>query len=198
MSVPAEDSRNGGEAMLRVRRFFEYMALLAALALTIDVWISVGLTCQKIGNNSPSAYYSEEECRFFDGPIVAGLNWLTREAEENQSATDAALRWLTGLMNFRLTDVLLVLFAYLLAMKTGGLFRETAALRTAADQQASDMKAAIVEARRSADAARDSADALIAALSTATAPATARLAGRVQLEDIKRSPPSLVGLDLHR
>jgi hypothetical protein len=155
------------------------MVLLTALMLAIDVWISVGLTCQKIGNNSPSAYYSQEECRLFDGPIVAGLNRLAPKAEENQNATAAALKWLAGLMDFRLTDVLLVLFAYLLAIRTGGLFREATALRAAANQQADDMKAAIMEARRSADAARDTAAALIAALNTPIASTTARRAGKV-------------------
>ena len=76
--------------MIGVRRLFEYAALLTALLLTIDVWISVGLTCQQIGNHSASAYYSVENCGLFDGPIVAGLIWFAQFFDEHHEAVVAA------------------------------------------------------------------------------------------------------------
>jgi hypothetical protein len=87
--------------------------------------------------------------------------------EGKPSSIDGAPDWLARLLEFNLTDILLAVFTGVLAWKTAGLFRETAALRAAADQQANDMKASINEAKRSADAARDSAAATRASVELA-------------------------------
>lgn len=87
--------------------------------------------------------------------------------QNKRNADDVLLNWLSDI---KLTDVLLVLFTAVLAFKTSGLFQETAGLRAAADQQALDMQASIVEARRSADAAIKAAETSERALFAAYRP----------------------------
>jgi hypothetical protein len=69
------------------------------------------------------------------------------------NAEKKILEWLFSLLEFRLTDLLLVIFTLVLANKTGGLYTETAALRAAADQQREDMIRSIRAAEKAAEAA---------------------------------------------
>ena len=73
---------------------------------------------------------------------------------EQHSLKEPALEF----FNVKLTDILIAVFTIVLAWKTSGLFKETAGLRTAADQQALDMKAAIEASRESATAATRQAE----------------------------------------
>src|SRR5882724_11750787 len=70
---------------------------------------------------------------------------------------ESAVEWAVKFFELKLTDVLIVFFTGVLAVKTAGLFKETAGLRAAADQQASDMKASIAAAKDAAAAAERSA-----------------------------------------
>jgi hypothetical protein len=70
----------------------------------------------------------------------------TKEKEEH-----SVWSWIGSFFELKLTDVVIAFFTVVLAVKTAGLFVETAGLRTAADQQAADMKASIAAAIRSAD-----------------------------------------------
>jgi hypothetical protein len=70
-----------------------------------------------------------------------------KRKEKQAKAAEHAIEFL----NIKISDALIAIFTIVLAYKTAGLFNETARLRSAADQQASDMKASIAAAVRSAD-----------------------------------------------
>lgn len=78
----------------------------------------------------------------------------TRQRKEKQAQ---AAEHVLEFFNIKLTDALIAIFTVVLAYKTAGLFRETAGLRRAADQQARDMQASLAIAKQSADAATASA-----------------------------------------
>lgn len=59
------------------------------------------------------------------------------------------------------STIVIAAFTALLAVRTSGLFRETAGLRAAADQQAKDMKESLTAAKKAADAADLSATAAL-------------------------------------
>jgi hypothetical protein len=64
--------------------------LVAAPALAIDAWISLGLTCQQIGNQSAADYYAIKNCGIFDGPLLAGLVWFADFFDSHGEAVTAA------------------------------------------------------------------------------------------------------------
>jgi hypothetical protein len=66
--------------------------------------------------------------------------------------------WIANFFEVKLTDLLIAIFTVVLAVKTSGLFRETAGLRSAADRQALDMQASIKVAQDAANAAKRAAD----------------------------------------
>jgi hypothetical protein len=145
-------------------------------------WITIFL-CALVGfgalvlnasRNPPTHQQSERSRKTQDGPQfvppIAGEAPLNENhpeqtdgarREEKRKPSESTRDWLGRFVEFNITDLLLALFTGVLAWKTGGLFRETAALRAAANQQARDMEASIIEARRSADAANLNAEALI-------------------------------------
>jgi hypothetical protein len=78
--------------------------------------------------------------------------------------------WTGSFFELKLTDVMIAFFTYVLAVKTAGLFKETAGLRSAADKQSRDMEASIKAAQKAADAAQKAADVSEAALIVAERP----------------------------
>jgi hypothetical protein len=141
------------------------------IALFVCFAIGFGWAVWSASGNIPSKQKSEWTGKAEKGtqPIAPSIGGTLNQSHtpENRpeavnhkrSSDEIVLEWLRGLFDFKATDFLLVIFTAVLAFKTAGVFRETAALRSAADQQARDMQASIIEARRSADAARDAADA---------------------------------------
>ena len=61
--------------------------------------------------------------------------------------------WLSNFFELKLTDAIIAIFTIVLALKTSGLFKETAGLRSAADKQAKDMEASTKAATDAANAA---------------------------------------------
>jgi hypothetical protein len=55
------------------------------------------------------------------------------------NADEKLMDWLSGMVDFRLTDFFLVIFTWILATKTSVLSTETTAMRAAVDEQRSDM-----------------------------------------------------------
>ena len=94
--------------------------------------------------------------------LLAEFNSTPSDAKPNQgkkTAEDALMEWLSSFLDFHITDVLIVIFTGVLAVKTSGLYRETAALREGADEQRADTNRAIRAAEASALAAQESAKA---------------------------------------
>jgi hypothetical protein len=81
--------------------------------------------------------------------------------ETNNQSEKPTIDWFVRFLELRLTDVLIIFFTGLLAIRTSGLYRETAALRTIADQQRADLLLSIEAAQDSARAAELSAKAAI-------------------------------------
>jgi hypothetical protein len=100
--------------MLDIRRILEYAALIIALLLAVDAWISLGLTCQQIGNQTAADYYAVKNCSIFDGPFIAALIWLANVFDEHGEAVTAAFTiilalstialWLSTRELWRVTD----------------------------------------------------------------------------------------------
>jgi hypothetical protein len=90
-------------------------------------------------------------------PTIISLNEFHTGKTDKKSETEKQ-DFFTRFLEFNITDLLLALFTGVLAYKTSGLFRETAALRAAADKQATEMLRSIKAAEKAADAAKRSAD----------------------------------------
>ena len=108
--------------------------------------------------DTPHCYYNKSGCINQDqhstadkdrsGVFVSLPNW----AASNREAIDG----LATIGSLIFAGVL-ALFTGVLAKKTSGLYRETAALRSVADQQRDDMLRSIAAAEKSAEAAREAA-----------------------------------------
>jgi hypothetical protein len=77
-----------------------------------------------------------------------------KRKEKQAQAAERALDFL----NIKLSDAIIAVFTIVLAVKTSGVFKETAGLRSAADQQALDMKESVKVAIAAANAAKEAAD----------------------------------------
>ncbi len=71
--------------------------------------------------------------------LHAGQQAPKAEEKENRSIWS----WVTNFFELKLTDAIIAIFTIVLAVKTSGLFIETAGLRSAADKQSQDMQASI-------------------------------------------------------
>jgi hypothetical protein len=80
--------------------------------------------------------------------------------ERQAQAAERAFEFL----NIKVSDALIAIFTIVLAVKTAGLFEETAGLRIAADKQSRDMEVSIKAAQKSAEAAMISAQTSKAAI----------------------------------
>lgn len=129
---------------------------LVALAILIIGGIAVVPPSQKI----PAQQQTERTSTAKNKPDAMKAKIL--QSHEKQSDAGSVLDWLIRFFEVKLTDILIVFFTAVLAYKTSGLFKETAGLRAAADQQALDMKASIAAGQKAADAADQSARAAIA------------------------------------
>lgn len=76
-----------------------------------------------------------------------------QRAEKQVQATKHLKEFSIEFFNLKLSDAIIAIFTIVLAVKTAGLFKETAGLRAAADKQAVDTAASIAVAKRSADVA---------------------------------------------
>ena len=90
-------------------------------------------------------------------------NTETGRSAEQAGALEGLYDWLIRFLDFRLTNAVIAGFTMVLALKTAGLFRETAGLRAAANQQAMDTKTSLDIAKQAADAATLQATAAIGA-----------------------------------
>jgi hypothetical protein len=77
--------------------------------------------------------------------------------DAQQQAFEIAHKWIATFIEFRIGDFFLIIFTGVLAIKTSGLFAETAALRKGADDQRVDFLRSIVAAEKSACASREQA-----------------------------------------
>jgi hypothetical protein len=114
-----------------------------------------GLTGVSVQSNR---YYQNQPAKSENGNSPRRAESITNARSDPDN--DKAKKKSEGNDGFKATDWLLVLFnglltlfTYLLYRATQGLFTETAGLRTAADQQAADMKASIKAATDAANAA---------------------------------------------
>jgi hypothetical protein len=80
-----------------------------------------------------------------------------RTTKERQAA-ETLKEFLTGFLEIKLTDLLIALFTIVLAIKTAGLFRETAGLREAAEKQRMDSLRSIAAGEIAAAAAQKAAE----------------------------------------
>jgi len=110
----------------------------------------------------PATYYNNHTHNDQHGSIFAIKLQTTSDTKSTQThkpnAEEKLMDWLSGLVDFRLTDFLPVIFTWVLATKTSGLYDETAAMRTVMDEQRSDMLRSIEATEILAAAAWQSAD----------------------------------------
>ena len=85
----------------------------------------------------------------------------TKAGDKKEPHGGTVFGWISNFFEVKLTDLLIAIFTVVLAVKTSGLFRETAGLRELASEQSRDMKASINAAEKAADAATLSAKAAI-------------------------------------
>jgi hypothetical protein len=76
-------------------------------------------------------------------------------AEAKKRALESLLERVNSFFDFRITDAFLVIFTWILAVKTSGLFTETAGLRRAADEQRTELLRSVKAAENSANAAKN-------------------------------------------
>jgi hypothetical protein len=86
----------------------------------------------------------------------------TKAGDKKEPHGSTVFGWISNFFEVKLTDLLIAIFTVVLAIKTSGLFRETAGLRELAAVQSRDMKASIKAAEKAADAAMLGARAAIA------------------------------------
>jgi hypothetical protein len=103
-------------------------------------------------------------------PPVSQMHTEQKTARAEDREGHSPQSWLTSFFELKLTDVVIAFFTVVLAIKTSGLFTETAGLRSAADKQSRDMEASIKVAQKAADAAQKAADVSEAALIVAERP----------------------------
>lgn len=133
------------------------LALLIALAaFRLGVELQPSPAMQ--GRHEDAAYLgqAEERAPLFQ-PQAEGAQ--SQRGQQYGRLPEPLGQWLGRLFEFRLTDVLLVFFTGLLAIRTTGLFKETAGLRKAGEDQ-------IRAAQTAANAAAKSADTAERALTT--------------------------------
>ena len=159
--------RYGGDGNMLAR-----LLNAALIALSVCFLIGFGWLVYSASNYSPTKQQYERTSdtqQKADFPAQIGSTAPIREPHSKKTAPedyrgkyaplDVAWNWLASLFEFRLTDVLIAIFTAVLAFKTAGLFRETTALRAAADKQAIHMETSIAVANRSAEAANKAANA---------------------------------------
>jgi hypothetical protein len=157
--------------------------LFALLAL-----LGAGLTGVSLQYSSPHNQTEPTKYEKGNGPIAetviqAAPEKGDKKGKDEKSWTDPLLVLFNGL---------LTLFTCLLYRATEGLFKETAGLRSAADQQAQDMEASIAAANASAKAAQKVADVSEAALIVAERPYLIPLEPKLKMYRFGHpgSPPS--------
>lgn len=143
-------------------KFSEGTFALGALFL-FALWLFVALPIlyapQQQWHGGASAAQNETQS---GSPAPAAPKSDTKQDHEKANKQQITVfetffHWVRTFFEIKLTDVLIVFFTAVLAVKTGGLFTETAGLRSAADQQALDMKASIKAATDAASAAASQA-----------------------------------------
>jgi hypothetical protein len=146
-----------------LKKISEGTVALGALIL-FALWLLVGLPIlyapqQQHAGRAETAQRIPQSPQSNSG---AGSQLHSGNNEKNsKSQEDSVPEWISTFFEIKLTDALIALFTIVLAVKTSGLFKETAGLRAAADQQAIDMRESIAASRKAADAAMLSARAAI-------------------------------------
>jgi len=105
-------------------------------------------------DNGTSAAHQNPQSATKDGPgptseIIAPQKTTNRD-HQKETVIDGAITWFRGFFEIKLTDALIAIFTIVLAVKTAGLFRETAGLRAAADNQSRDFLRSVKAAENSA------------------------------------------------
>jgi hypothetical protein len=125
----------------------------------------IAVICLSYGE-SPAAQY-EDHAK--SNPETANVTMSPQSSSYTKTrqyhkpnAEDKLIDWLSNLVDIRATDVIIAIFTVFLATKTGGLYRETYALRQLADEQRVDTLRSIKAAEASAKAAGLAAEAAIA------------------------------------
>jgi len=131
--------------MDHLRFQLQIIVLVLLLALAVDAFISVGITCYDLGHHGSNEPDAARYCSIFRGPLLAALVWFAAFFEEHREALIAA-------------------FIVALAISTIGLWWTSLALWETAAGQAADMKASIVAAQQSAEAAKKSAEVAAASV----------------------------------
>ena len=159
MRTSARGSREmpkGGPPIGRAQRIV--IALLACLVVAIAVFNSSQQAPSEQHPNGAANTQQSANAPKTDGVKTdAGKAQSQREKKEN-SATNPLYEWIAGFLDFKLTDVLIVFFTGVLAVKTAGLFTETAGIRAVADSQQRDFLRSVKATEKAALAAETSAE----------------------------------------
>jgi hypothetical protein len=131
-----------------------WLLIFAGLAVgfVIGGWSSKDIPPHQQNDRADSASDSANK----QPSLVAQLHSEQKDKEDRPIQS-----WLAVFLELKLTDAIIAVFTVILAIKTSGLFVETAGLRSAADKQAGDMKESIAAAQRAAEAAQLSAKAAV-------------------------------------
>jgi hypothetical protein len=125
------------------------MRALIANWLWLLVFVSFGLGFIFAGwsNKTPTQQQTERtintKSRAEEMPSAVSQSHAEHAPQAEEKVQHPIWSWVDNFFELNLTDVIIAIFTVVLAIKTSGLFVETAGLRSAADKQSRDMQASI-------------------------------------------------------
>jgi hypothetical protein len=138
-----------------VRIFVPWIILAAVLGFALGgSYVALGQTPSEQQTHRPRDNQGPAASK----PSAIPQSHAQQEGANTDGGEHAVKEHVLEFFNVKLTDLLIAIFTIVLAWRTSGLFKETAGLRSAAEQQALDMKAAIAASEKAANAATSQAE----------------------------------------
>jgi hypothetical protein len=143
-----------------VRRWIaDWIWLLVFLALSVGFIIGAN----SAPNNIPTQQRAEGTSDTKNQTDTVPPSVSQSHAEQGGTKADEKEKhsiwsWIIGVFELKLTDLIIAIFTVVLAVKTSGLFEETAGLRSAADKQSKDMRDSIAAANTANEINRQNFD----------------------------------------
>ena len=134
------------------------MLIHQILRYVIAVISFVYLSCSKSPAEQCDHQSQSNDCVANSVSSPHSVGYAKDADTHKENADEKLISWFSDLMDFRLTDFFLVIFTWILATKTSGLYVETAAMRAIVAEQRQDMLRSIKAAEDSAKAALISAE----------------------------------------
>ncbi|QXX73315.1 hypothetical protein [Methylovirgula sp. HY1] len=143
-----------GKYLIRPTVRTETAIFLALLLLWTGLWIGSAIRFSCSGSQTEQSQQNRQTNERIAQPAIHAQSDSGKNKTKRNDYCSYYFAW-AEFFNVKVTDVLLALFTWILAVKTGGLFAETKGLRQAADDQRADLLRSIKAAEDSAKAADD-------------------------------------------